>query len=274
MILEKIRQVYPELTKSQKKLADFIANSYQEAAFMTASRLARRLDVNEATVIRFAQRLGYPGFPELIHDVQAIVQEELKTRGEGEGVAAPEEPLVVVLKNEMEALQRAVSHVSADLAHRLTALLRGTRRIYAVGEGLSYHLAGLLALGLAGLGHDARAVTGDPASLAVALADLEGTDALIGIALGSEDTEIARALRAARDRGARTLAITASPISKSAQVADVALTSPADDLFAMPSFAVAATFADALAQAVAGFDPEGAQRYVQAVEEVSRQLRG
>ena len=43
MILEKIRQLYPKLTKSQKRLADFIATSYQEAAFMTASRLARRV---------------------------------------------------------------------------------------------------------------------------------------------------------------------------------------------------------------------------------------
>ena len=77
MVLEKIRQLYPELTKSQRRLADFVAVSYREAAFMTASRLARKLGVNEATVIRFAQRLGYSGYPEFVQDVRAVVQDEL-----------------------------------------------------------------------------------------------------------------------------------------------------------------------------------------------------
>ena len=39
-VLERIRQVYPQLTKSQKRLADFVTAYYREAAFMTASRLA------------------------------------------------------------------------------------------------------------------------------------------------------------------------------------------------------------------------------------------
>ena len=99
MILEKIRQIYPQLTKSQSRLADFIAASYQEAAFMTASRLARRVGVNEATVIRFAQRLDYAGYPDLIQDIQAIVQEELKLRFE---TLEPErDPLFDALNNEI-----------------------------------------------------------------------------------------------------------------------------------------------------------------------------
>lgn len=273
MILEKIRQVYSDLTKSQKRLADFIANSYQEAAFMTASRMAKRVNVNEATVIRFAQRLGYDGYPELIHDVQAIVQEELKTRGE-EAAAGAEEPLVVSLQKELENLERAVSHVSPEMAHRATALLRGTRRIYVVGQGVSYYLAGILATGLAGLGLDARLAAGDPQSLALALADLEETDALVGVSARQDGPELVRAIKAARERKVRTLALTWSPISPLAQAADTALTCPTNDLFAIPSVAVMATFVDALIQAMASFDLVGAQQFTQATNELVRSLRG
>lgn len=273
MILEKIRQVYPQLTKSQKKLADFIANRYQEAAFMTASRMAKRLDVNEATVIRFAQRLGYPGYPELIGDVQSIVQEELRTRGEAEAAPGAEEPFLTSLANELESLQRAASHVSPELAHRLVALLRGTRRIYVVGQGVSYYLGGTLAAGLAGLGLDARAVGGDPQSLGLALADIEATDALVGVTASVDSPEIARAIQAARERGARTLAVSSSPISRAAQAAELALTCPADGLFPVPSVAAMATFLDALVQAMASLDPEGARRFAEVVDEATRHLR-
>ena len=265
MILEKIRQVYPQLTRSQKKLADFIADSYQEAAFMTASRLARRLNVNEATVIRFAQRLGYRGYPQLIRDVQAIVQEELKAPGQPEALAAPEEPFLASLSNEVEHLQRAVSHVSPEVARRLMALLRSRRRIYVVGQGESYYLAGLLATGLAGLGMDARVMAGDPQSLALAIADLQETDAFIGLAASRESPELARAIVVAREHGARTLAVTWSPISKPAQAADLALTCPADGLFLVPSVAAIATFLDALVQALASVDRVQAERFEETV---------
>lgn len=274
MILEKIRQVYPRLTKSQRRLADFIAGSYHEAAFMTASRMAKRLNVNEATVIRFAQRLGYRGYPQLIRDVQAIVQEELKAPSEPEAQVAPEVlPFLASLSNEVEHLQRAVSHVSPEVARRLMVLLRGTRRIYAAGQGESYYLAGLLATGLAGLGLDARVTAGDPQSLALSIADLEATDAFVGIAASRESPELARAIVAARKHGARTLAVTWSPISKLAQAADLALTCPADGLFPVPSVAVTATFLDALVQALASVDRAQAQRFEETVAGAIGMLR-
>jgi len=273
MILEKISQVYPQLTKSQRRLADFIANSYREAAFMTASRLAKRLDLNEATVIRFAQRLGYPGYPELIRDVQAIVQEELKT-SDAEAPAEAEEPFLISLNNEVEALQRGVSHVSRELAHQVAVLMREARRIWVVGQGASFHLAGLLAAGLAGLGLDARLGAGDPVSLAQTVAALQEGDALVGISAHEESFEIAQALGAARERGARTLALAPSPISKMAQAAELTLVCPASELFLVPSAAAMGVFIDALIQALAGADAARSRRCLAEAGRALRAIRG
>ncbi len=274
MILEKIRQVYPHLTKSQKKLADYIASSYQEAAFMTASRLARRLSINEATVIRFAQRLGYPGYPQLIRDVQAIVQEEIRTRGEPRAAGVAGELLLASLNGELEMAQRTVSHVSAESAHRLMTLLEGRRRIAVAGQELSYHLAGILAGGLAALGLDARLVAGDPESLGLCVAGLEATDVFVGISATHDSPEIARALAAARERGAGALAVTYSPISGAAQAADLALTWPANDRLPARSLAGAMILLDALVQSLARQEPEAARRFAQTAEEAARALRG
>ncbi len=268
MILETIRQVYPHLSKSQKRLADFIASAYQQAAFMTASRMAQHLGVNEATVIRFAQRLGYQGYPEMIRDVQAVLQEELKAPEAAEAGQAAATALLAGLKAEAEGLQRGASHVQGELAQRLVNLLREGRRIYVAGQGASWHLAGAFAAGLTGVGLDGRAVPGDAEALAQVLALLREGDVLVGVAAAHESPEMARALTAARARGAHTLAVTRSTTSRMAQAADVALVCPA------PSMGVAAAMLDALVQALASLDAAGARRLGRAVAEAVRWVRG
>ena len=63
---DRIRKERPGMSKSFAKLADFLLDSYIEAAFMTASELAHELNLDAATVVRFSQHLGYKGYPELL----------------------------------------------------------------------------------------------------------------------------------------------------------------------------------------------------------------
>jgi len=78
MFQERIAQQYARLGRNQKRIADFLTQEYREAAFMNGSALSQRLDVDPATVTRFAQRLGYTGYPDLQREVQELVKEELK----------------------------------------------------------------------------------------------------------------------------------------------------------------------------------------------------
>ena len=58
---DKIRAERSNMSKSFARLADFLLDSYVEAAFMTASELAHNLDLDAATVVRFSQSLQYTG---------------------------------------------------------------------------------------------------------------------------------------------------------------------------------------------------------------------
>jgi DNA-binding MurR/RpiR family transcriptional regulator len=268
LILEKIRRTYPQLSKSQRRLADLIVNAYQEAAFMTASRMAKRAGVNEATVIRFAQRLGYPGFPELVRDIQVVVQEELKAPAGGE-----EMPLLKNLGEELESLERLASHVSREKGEQVVALLRGKHRLWVAGQGVSYWLAGAFVAGLAGSGHEVRLVPGDVQSLAHALAEMEEGDVLVGVAATGESPEVGRAMALARERGVPALAVTWSPLSAMAQMADVALSCPGAELAPACGVGAVAALLDALARTLAGANRAGAQAYAGAVDDALRRLR-
>ena len=60
---QRIRTAYDQFSPSYRKVADFLLDDYRTAAFLNASGVAQYLDVDPATVVRFAQRLGYPGYP-------------------------------------------------------------------------------------------------------------------------------------------------------------------------------------------------------------------
>ncbi len=78
MFRERIAEQYDRLGRNQKKIADFLTQEYREAAFMNGSVLSAHLGVDPATVTRFAQRLGYTGYPDLLSEIQELVKKELK----------------------------------------------------------------------------------------------------------------------------------------------------------------------------------------------------
>ena len=256
VVLEKIRRIYPQLTRSQRRLADFVATSYRQAAFMTASRLAKTLAINEATVIRFAQRLGYPGFPQLIQDVQAVVRDELGGMSEA-AVASRQDPFLALLDSEVESLRRTVTHISPDIAREAVAALVGAQHIYVLGQGLAASLAQLFSLSLRTLGISSENPPADPLSLSIMLSEVDQRFAVVGISVGMESQETANALEFATQRGARTLALTGSPLSPCAQAAERAISCPTDDSLVLPSVTSIAMIIDALVQTIGSRDVEG-----------------
>src|SRR3972149_3313329 len=77
MYREKIREYYDHLSRSYRKVADYIMSNYYEVSFMTAAQLAYAVGVDTTTVVRFSQRLGYNGYPELLQDIREQVKTEI-----------------------------------------------------------------------------------------------------------------------------------------------------------------------------------------------------
>lgn len=76
-LLNRIESKMPELSKSHKRIARFIAEHYDGAAFMTAMKIATQVNVSESTVVRFANEMGYKGYPEFQKALQDLVRKKL-----------------------------------------------------------------------------------------------------------------------------------------------------------------------------------------------------
>ena len=124
MFREQIRKHYDHLSRSYRRVADFILSDYRTAAFMTAAALADAVNVDTTTVVRFAQRLGYPGFPELIMDIQEQVKAELSQTyaipPEEEGVHAKVQSLVA---KDRANLEKALAHNTLETLENILDML-------------------------------------------------------------------------------------------------------------------------------------------------------
>ena len=76
-ILAVIQENMNTFSKGQKRIANYILESYDKAAFMTASRLGKRVNVSESTVVRFAAELGYDGYPSMQKSLQKMIRNRL-----------------------------------------------------------------------------------------------------------------------------------------------------------------------------------------------------
>lgn len=221
---DRIRQERLGMSKSFAKLADFLLDAYIEAAFMTASELAHRLDLDAATVVRFAQTLGYKGFPDMQREIRQRVLSELLVRPEQ---AKQAESVPGVVSNAMQELSLALEQtrvsLDTDAMANLVEKIGAARRIVLLTENpaqaAAYNLVHFLEQG----GFPIYIARSGVADLARTVHTATTQDLLIALEVSGQSPYIAGALEAARVKGLPTAAILGAASLNSARAADVVL---------------------------------------------------
>lgn len=274
MFREQIRKHYDHLSRSYRRVADFILSEYRTAAFMTAAALADAVEVDTTTVVRFAQRLGYPGFPELIEDIQAQVKLELSqtydTAIDNDGL--PNQVQAFVARDRSN-IEKALAHNTLDSIENVLDMLRAAPRIIITGESFAAPLAESFAGQLREAGLPALFAGGDVYQRATALSKIVRKEVVVGMTPVEGASGVARVLRYARSEGAVTLACTPSLSSQAARAAEHLLYAPGENESGLPSLTGLYSLCTAIAQALAALQGESAAKrssdIANALEELS-----
>ncbi len=252
MFRENIRKHYEYLSRSYRRVADFILNDYRTAAFMTAAELANAVDVDTTTVVRFAQRLGYPGYPELISDIQEQVKVELNRTFEAPPVESTPGGRVQQLINEDRArLEKVLAHNTVDVIETILDALRVAPRIIITGESYAAPIAASFAEMLSEAGLPVVWVGGDTYERAKAVARLARREVVIGMTPVEGPSAIASLMRYARSEGAVTIACGPSLSSQTARAAEHLLYAPGETEGTIPSLTGLYALCMAIAQTIA-----------------------
>jgi DNA-binding MurR/RpiR family transcriptional regulator len=224
---ERIRKAYPELSKSFVRLADYLLDSYIDAAFMTATELGHAVDLDATTVVRFSQHLGYAGYPDLLRDIRDRVREQIMTRPQ----ASHKDSMASVVRTALQELRTIFGQtyllLDVDVMARLVDKIGQARKITILPDILaqpsSYTLVNLLERGKFLVSIAQTSAT----DLARVVQSAEKDDLILAVDVSGDAPFIANALAEARLRGIATAAIVGSASSHAARSADYVLIVPA-----------------------------------------------
>jgi DNA-binding MurR/RpiR family transcriptional regulator len=210
---QRLEDYLPSLTKSQQRIASYLLASYDEAAFLPATDLAQRLDVSEATLVRFAKAVGYGGFRELRRCLQGLFRAEATPASRlqhklGELASSHGHVLTKVLAMEVQYLTEASQSIDpADFDHAVDILLSG-RRVFVYASGPSGILGDLAELRLRRLGILTIAMTESGRHLLEKLQLLQAGDAVLVAGFHHLRPEIVAVLNHARAKDCRSILLT------------------------------------------------------------------
>ncbi len=140
-IFSALKEDNAAFSKGQKKIAEYLINYADSAAFMTAGALASEVGVSESTVVRFATQMGYDGFPQMQKKLQEQVLHKLKSPTEIGNDVSGQNPYFYLCQEESAQITDCLIHNTQDKFVHVANILKNAETVYVVGYGLGAILA-------------------------------------------------------------------------------------------------------------------------------------
>ena len=258
------------LSKSHRRIAEYILQHYDKAVFMTAAKLGEMVNVSESTVVRFAVALGYEGYPELQQALQELVRHRLTAtqRFEMSSDISQEEVLSTVLKADMQNIRSTIDGIDNAAFLRAVQVISGARRIYILGLRSAAPLAQFAGYYLHYIFDDVRVVAAGSTDVFEAISRIEASDVLLGISFPRYSSRTIEAMSFARSRHAQVIGLTDGPMSPLHEVADICLSMRTDMASFVESMAAPMSVINALIVALGIHHREALNARFKQLEEV------
>lgn len=271
-ILSAIQENVHTFSKGQRKIANFILESYDKAAFMTASRLGKTVGVSESTVVRFAFELGYDGYPDMQRSLQKMIRNRLTTVQRIEVTKdrlGDQDLLSMVLQSDVEKIRQTLEELDRDSFYQAVDAIVSARKIYIIGVRSSAAIASFLHFYFNLIFDNVSLVSANTSSeIFESLLRVGQGDAVIGISFPRYSSRTVQALSFARDRGATTIAITDSETSPLAPISRYTLMARSDMASFVDSLVAPLSLVNALLVAVSQRKNEDLANTFHTLEEI------
>ncbi|MDF2520788.1 MAG: MurR/RpiR family transcriptional regulator [Clostridia bacterium] len=225
-LIRLIQSKFHNLSKGQKIIAQYIMSNYDKAAFMTAATLGERVGVSESTVVRFANAIGFIGYPQLQKQLQEMVKTKLTTVQRIEmSTDFSDEGIILknVLKADMENIRSTIDEIDNAVFEKVSKSIIEAKSVYIIGLRSSTTLAEFLGFYLNLIRDQVYVVTYTIGDIFEQLFRLGEDDLVIGIGFPRYTSRTVNALKYCKSKGAKIAVITDSMISPLASHADYTL---------------------------------------------------
>ncbi len=250
-----LQQKVSSFSKGQRKIAKYIMEFYDKAAFMTAGKLGKTVGVSESTVVRFAVELGYEGYPQMQKAMQEMVLNRL-TSVQRMGVASDrigdQDVVSMVLQSDAEKLRQTSEVLSREDFHASVDAMLRAKKIYILGVRSTSALANFLGYYLNFMFSNVHIITASGESeMFEKLVAVNEDDVVIAFSFPRYSRATAKAVQYCRTTGAKVVGLTDSRFSPLGQNCDHVLVAKSDMVSLVDSLVAPLSVVNALIVALA-----------------------
>ena len=227
-----IEEGMPTFSKGQKRIANYILEHYDKAAYMTASKLGALVGVSESTVVRFAIELGFEGYPEMQKSLQELIRMKLTSVQRVEvtnSLIGEGDVLEKILMSDAEKIRRTLEEIDREAFEAAVDKIVAAEKIYIIGVRSSSSLAGFLNFNFRMMFDNVKFVqTTSGSEMFEQIMSIGKNDVMIAISFPRYSKRIVNAVEYAHNAGADVISLTDSHQSPIAGVADQLLLARSD----------------------------------------------
>jgi len=271
-ILAILEEKEPTFSKGQRRIAGYITDAYDKAAFMTASRLGKMVGVSESTVVRFAVELGFDGYPEMQKAMQEMIMNRLTSVQRIEVAndrIGNQDILGKVLQADAEKIRQTAESIRHDDFRIAVDAILKARRIYVLGVRSAAPLANFAGYYMNYMFDDIRVITASGAGeMFENLVNIRPEDVVIAFSFPRYSSATLKAAQYCREIGATVIGITNSHLSPLAQNSDHVLIAKSDMVSLVDSLVAPLSVVNALLVALASAREAEVQKSLGTLERV------
>ena len=254
-ILSILQEKAPTFSKGQKRIARYITEAYDKAAFMTANRLGKTVGVSESTVVRFAVDLGFDGYPSMQKAMQEMVLNRLTSVQRIEVAndrLGNQDVVSMVLHSDMEKLRQTGETLDREeFSAAVNAVLKA-KRVYILGVRSVAPLANFLGYYLNYMFNNVHVISGVSAGeMFEKIVGVNSEDVVIAFSFPRYSSSTTKGAQYCRSAGATVIGFTDSKLSPLGQCSDHVLIAKSDMVSLVDSLVAPLSIVNALIVAIA-----------------------
>lgn len=242
-------------SKGQRRIANYILDSYDKAAFMTAHVLGETVGVSESTVVRFAMELGYDGYPSMQKALQEMVVNRLTSVQRivvTNNRLGDKDVLTTVFQSDLERLRQTAETIDRSAFDAAVDTVLNAQRVYIIGVRSAAPLAGFLGYYLNYMFKNVHVITASGAGeMFEKIVGINERDAVIAFSFPRYSATTAKAAQYCRSTGATVIGITDTNMSPLGEASDYVLAARSNMLSLVDSLVAPLSVVNALIVAIA-----------------------
>ncbi|CEH34763.1 MurR/RpiR family transcriptional regulator [Romboutsia lituseburensis] len=270
-LISDIQAQYPRFSKGQKLIAQYILSNYDKVAFMTACKLGDTVGVSESTVVRFANALGYSGYPKLQAALQELIKNKLTTVQRVEMAKEYSDDYTIlnkVLKSDMDNIKTTLEEIDHKAFEDSANRLLKARKIYILGMRSSFTIAQYLGFYLDIILDNVHIIRMDMGDAFEQIVRIDENDVIIAISFPRYSKKSYQIVNYAKEKGAHIISLTDSLFAPVASLADNTLLVKSNMASFVDSLVPALSIVNALIVAVGMKEKDDIKEYFDDLETI------